>query len=99
MIEIEAGIDKDRRFNDVVPDGAARQGAVRCGWEQARGWVGQRLVKEVEVSAVLSALVDASHEGLVQVEDVGEVVERRDGRRCQESACHWRHDANLHCIP
>lgn len=82
MVEIEAWVYFDSGAEDVVVDVTAGGGGVGGGREGTAWWEGQGSFQEGVVTTGFGTLVDLGHEGLVQGEDVGVVVEHWDSGCC-----------------
>lgn len=80
MVYIEAGVDGGSCRDDTIPCLAIWRdlwhGRELLGWRVRQGFV-----QEFGVSASFGALVDLAHEGVVQGEDAGEMVQCRGGGR------------------
>ena len=78
MIEVEARIDVIGRCNDIAPDVTTLDGRAGSVWKLPFGRECKDVFHKFSVAALVGALVDISHEGSVQVEDVLEIVEGHD---------------------
>lgn len=80
VVDVEARVDKGLRRNDVAPDRAALGASIRHSGEVLGRREGQSLLEELVVAALFGTLVDVLHSSVVEIEDAGEVIQRRDGR-------------------
>ena len=82
MVYVEARIDIYRSSDNVVPHITAWCRIIGRS-KLARRRERKGFLHEREVAALLRALVDGRHEGLVQCENVRVVVQVSNGRCCQ----------------
>lgn len=85
MVNVEARVNQRHRGRNIIPQRAVIGIRVWSGREVRGRWVSQSLVQVLGEAALLVALVDFLHKGIVEVEDGGEVVQVRDSRGCSYS--------------
>lgn len=79
MVQIKAWIDVDRSRRGVLPEVAMLLRTVGCSWDRAVGWICECVLHECIIPTLRVPFVEPCHRGLIQIEDVRELVDIVDG--------------------